>query len=157
MTAEQNTKATNNGQARRDLRPHVYAGFDGAMAVLYVVFFIRVIPSSHGATQLLAYAMILSSLAMGAGMFVRNEWGWRVAVGGCAVLLVLAVTLIVLFLMSAAFLAGVYGAFGQMASLVTFVAAALTIQFVALIPAFQLKYLMTRSGRRYFGRAPLWK
>lgn len=143
--------------ARRDIRPYIYAGFDAAMAALYVVFFLRVLPSNHGSSQVLAYGTVVAAGAMAAGMLIRNKWGWRIAVAGCATLLLLAITLLVLFLISAAFLAGVYGAFGQAASLVTFVAGAMTIQFIAMLPAFQMKFLMTRAGRRHFGRVPLWR
>jgi hypothetical protein len=63
---------------------------------------------------------------------------------------------VVLLLMSAAFLSGVYGGFGQAAAMGTAVAVLMTLQLVALLPALQLKFLMTRAGRRYFGQTPFW-
>jgi hypothetical protein len=51
-------------------------------------------------------------------------------------------------IVSAAFLAGVYGALGMMAAVFALLAAALMIEAVVLVPLFQLKFLMTRGGKR---------
>jgi hypothetical protein len=71
-------------------------------------------------------------------------------------LLLVWIITVVIMLMSAAFLSGVYGGFGQAAAMGTMVAVLMTLQLVALVPALQLKFLMTRAGRRYFGQQPLW-
>lgn len=140
----------------KEIRPYIYAGFNALMLVVYFVLLVKVAPSRHGTTQAIAYLMMLSVVAMGAAMFVRNRWGWRVAVTACGTLLLLAVVVLVLILMSAGFLAGVYGAFGKAASMFALLAAALVIELVALLPALQLKFLMTRAGRRWFGQEPFW-
>jgi hypothetical protein len=62
--------------------------------------------------------------------------------------------LLVRIAISAAFLAGVYGAFGQAAATFALVMVALVIELVALLPIVQVKYLMTRAGRRAFGVPP---
>jgi hypothetical protein len=54
-------------------------------------------------------------------------------------------------LISAAFLAGVYGAFGKAASTFAVVSVALIVEVVALLPIVQIKFLMTRAGRRAYG------
>jgi len=46
----------------------------------------------------------------------------------------------------------VYGAFGKAAATFALVMVALLVELVALLPVVQVKYLMTRSGRRAFGR-----
>lgn len=143
--------------ARRDVRPFVYAGFDFAFAILYVIVFTAVIPNRHAWAQLLMYGFPLMAAAMGVAMLVRGTWGWRIAAGACAAMLVLTVAVLALVLVSAAFLSGVYGAFGKAASMMALVAAALIVELIALLPAFQLKYLMTRAGRRVFGREPLFR
>jgi hypothetical protein len=65
--------------------------------------------------------------------------------------LLLEVVLLITIVMSAAYLAGVYGAFGEGAALMTLLAGFVTIQLIAILPAFQLKFLMTRAGKRCFG------
>jgi hypothetical protein len=60
------------------------------------------------------------------------------------------ILLIIRVLVSAAFLAGVYGAFGKAAATSALIGVALVIEVVALVPLFQVKYLMTRAGRRAF-------
>jgi hypothetical protein len=87
----------------------------------------------------------------GVATAVGRTIGWRVAAAALLLLLVLEVLLLIGLVTSAAFLAGVFGSFGQAAATVSLMAAALSIQTIALVPALQLKYLRTRAGRRAFG------
>lgn len=135
----------------RDPRVFIYAGFDVAMALVYAIVITRVAPPFRAGPALLVWLLVVAALAMGAGMLIRSRWGWRLAVGGCGFLLVLEVILLVLILASAAFLSGVYGAFGKGGAGMAVLVALLTIQMVALLPSLQLKFLMTRAGRRAFG------
>lgn len=121
------------------------------MAALYAVLLFGVIPNRHGWVQGVSALMVAAPVVMGTAMIVRRSWSFWLGVAACAFLLALAVFFLVLTLVSAAFLAGVYGAFGRAASMFTLVAAALVIELVALLPMFQLKFLMTRAGRRWFG------
>lgn len=82
--------------------------------------------------------------------------GMAVAAAACGALIVMWLVLIVILLMTAGFLAGVYGGFGQAAALGVIGIAFLSLQIIALLPAFQLKFLMTRAGRRHFSLEPLW-
>lgn len=140
----------------REIRPYIYAGFDFAMAILYVILFTSVMPNRHGWVNGLMYLFVAAVAVMGVAMFIRNRKGWWAAVGACGALLLLWIVLLALILSSAAFLAGVYGAMGKAASSFALLAAALSIQVVAMLPALQLKFLMTRAGRRYFKQEPLW-
>jgi hypothetical protein len=144
------------GQRARsaEIRPFIYAAVDLLMAALYAVLLFGVIPSRHGWVQVLSALLVAAPVAMGAAMIVRRSWSYWLGVAACAFLLVLAVLFLVLTLVSAAFLAGVYGAFGRAASMFALVAAALVIELIALLPMFQLKFLMTRAGRRWFGKGP---
>jgi hypothetical protein len=139
-------------QAARDPRVLVYAGFDFAMAALYAVTFFGVVPGRHGWVQALSALLVGAAALMGVSMLIRRTWSWWLGVSSCAALLVLAVVFLTLTVVSAAFLSGVYGSFGQAGALLALVAAALMVELVALLPAFQLKFLMTRAGRRAFGR-----
>lgn len=137
----------------RDPRVPIYAGFDFVMAALYAVMLFGVVPARHGWVQALSALVVGAAALMGVAMLIRRRWSWWLGVSACAALLLLAVTFVVLTVASAAFLSGVYGSFGQAGALLALLMAALLIELVALLPAFQLKFLMTRAGRRAFGRA----
>ena len=126
----------------RDPRPYIYSALCLGLAVLYLVLFRRVIPSTHAGTQAMAYGMISAMAAMSAALLARTRWTWWVAVAGCGVMLLMAVVLFALIVYSAAFLAGVYGAFGQGAASMALLADALIIEAVGLVPALLLKFLM---------------
>jgi hypothetical protein len=140
-------------QAARDPRVPIYAGLDFAMAVLYAVTLFGVVPARHGWVQALSALLVGAAALMGVSMLIRRTWSWWVGVAACTALLALAVTFLVLTVASAAFLSGVYGSFGRAGALLALVSAAVMVELVALLPAFQLKFLMTRAGRRAFGRA----
>jgi len=146
------TPAVAIARARRDPRPVIYAGFDLIMAVIYAAVFFALAPNRHGWVQALSAVLVLAPLVMAAAMFVRRPWSWWAGAISCGVLLLLALVYLILALTSAAFLAGVYGSFGRAGAVLMLVAAALVIELIALLPAFQLKFLMTRAGRRCFGR-----
>ncbi|WP_152629691.1 hypothetical protein [Haliangium ochraceum] len=140
-------------QAARDLRVFVYAGFDLLLAVLYALLLFVVVPNRIGWAQVL-FALVCAALAaMGAAMLLRRPWSWWLGVGACLSLLALTAVLLLLLVMSAALLAGVYGSFGQAGALLTLVIAALVIEGLALLPALQLGYLLKGAGRRAFGRS----
>lgn len=135
----------------RDPRPFIYAGFDFAMAALYAVVLFGVTPNRHGWAQALSVLLVASAVVMGASMFLRRRWAWWAGIMSCATLLVVGLLFLVLTAVSAAFLAGVYGSLGLAASALALAGAALVVELIALLPALQLKFLMTRAGRRYFG------
>jgi hypothetical protein len=138
--------------SRREVRPYIYAAFDLAMAGIYALLLSQV-PTEHALHAVLLWSTVGAVLVAGAGMMWRNRWGWRVAVAGCAVLLAVTVALLVLILLSASFLAGVYGAMGRGAAFTALLAGALVIELVGLLPAFQMKFLFTRAGRRHYAGA----
>jgi hypothetical protein len=135
------------------MRRWIYAGFDALFAMLYLVVTLVVVPSRTLSGTLMATALIAGASAACAGMLWGRRRGYWFAVVGCVFLLLAECLLLVLILWSAAFLSGVYGAFGQGAAALALVVALLSIQLVALLPAFQLKFLMTRRGRAVFGVA----
>lgn len=133
----------------REIRPYIYAAFDLLMAVVYAVVLTQA-PTRHAAHAALLWSTVVLVVVAGAGMLVRRRWGRRAAMAACGAMLVCTVILLVLLLMSASFLAGVYGAMGRSAAGMTLLIAALVIELMGLLPAFQLKFLMTRAGRRWY-------
>lgn len=137
-----------------DKRPLIYGTLDGIFLLLYLAMATAIMPSRQFSSALLQWFLVFSVGLAGLGTWVRRPWGWKLAVVGCAMLLLCELILLVLLLISASYLAGVYGSFGQAASALALVVAALSIELVALLPAFQLKYLLSRAGRRaYTGSA----
>jgi hypothetical protein len=142
---------------RRDLRPLIYFVLNEIFVAIYFYVLWSVIPNRHAgaAIHLWALPVLLQIMAIGTVLgAVKPEGtrraGWWVAVVAGSGLLLVTVLLIVRVLVSAAFLSGVYGAFGKAAAMSALIGVALVIELVALLPLFQVKYLMTRSGRRTY-------
>lgn len=149
---------------RRDLRPFIYAGLDVLFAVVYLFSVTELSPNRHPWAQALLLCLPLAAGVMAIATLVGGlvedaklaRIAWIAAVAGAILMLVVTVVLLALLLMSAAFLSGVYGAIGKGAASGVLAAAALIVEVCGILPAFQLKYLMTRGGRRAFGLTPLW-
>lgn len=145
---------------RRDLRPYIYYGLNQVFVVIYAYVITSVIPNRMMSGQLHLWALPVLMQVVAAGMATSfqsrpeaRRVGWWLAVVGASLLLFTTILLIIRVLISAAFLAGVYGAFGKAAAMSAMIGVALVVELVALLPLFQLKYLMTRAGRSVFARA----
>jgi len=139
----------------RDPRRRIYAVLDLLFAAVYAALLVFVIPNRLPLAAAHLWSLPILTLALGAGTLVGGRTGWRLAAAAAALLLVDAIWLLIRILVSAAFLAGVYGAFGDGAAMGGVFAAALVVELVGLLPAFQLKYVLTRAGRRAFGLPPV--
>ena len=144
--------ASSGTAVHRDLRRWIYAGLDLLFATAYAVAIWKVIPNRLPSAAAHLWTFPITSLAMAVGMVLGGHAGWWTAVAAGSAALASLFVLIVRILVSAAFLAGVYGAFGKAAATFSLVMIALVIELVALLPIVQVKYLMTRAGRRAFGR-----
>lgn len=142
---------------RPDPRRWIYVGLDLLFVIGYVVGFGRLMPNRHGWVTLLLDLLPAATALMAAGTALARPWSWWPVIAGGAVMLAWAIGAMFIVLYFATYLSGVYGAFGQAASVITLVTIALVIQLVAMLPVFQLKWCMTRGGRRTFGLAPLWR
>jgi hypothetical protein len=111
----------------------------------------EVIPNRLPSAAFHLWTLPVCTLAMGAGTLIGGRYGWWTAIAAGSALLLSVIVMIVRILISAAFLAGVYGAFGKAASTFAMVAVALLVELVALLPIVQIKFLMTRAGRRAYG------
>jgi len=138
---------------RRDLRPFIYLALDQIFVVIYVYVMASVIPNRHASAfvHLWALPVLLQLMAIGLVLGLLKgpkKIGWWMGVIGGSGLLLVTVLLIIRVLVSAAFLSGVYGAFGKAAAMSALIGIALIVELVALLPLFQVKWLMTRAGRR---------
>ncbi|HEX4452164.1 MAG TPA: hypothetical protein VH143_14910 [Kofleriaceae bacterium] len=141
---------------RRDRRPYIYAGLDIAFTALYAVIIVTVIPTRIRSTALQLWSLPLCTIIMALGtasIFAAKlrARGRKLAIAGATLMLASTILLIVRVLVSAAFLAGVYGAFGKAAASFALVAVALVVELVALLPIVQVKYLLSRAGKRAYG------
>jgi len=137
--------------SRIDPRRWIYAGLDLAFAIAYVIAIEKVLPNRLPSAQLHLWTLPLAMGAMGVGTLWGERRGWYIALAGGSVLLLSTFLIIVRILISAAFLAGVYGAFGKAAATFSLMAIALVVEVVVLLPLVQVKYLMSRAGRRAYG------
>ncbi len=142
---------------KRDPRPTIYGALDQIFAIIYAVAVWRLIPNRLASASLHLWALPVLAQLMALGTLSAwvpraRRYGWWAAVVSGSLMLVLTVLLIIRVLVSAAFLAGTYGAFGKAAASTALIGVAVVIEVVALLPIFQIKYLMTRAGRRAFGR-----
>jgi hypothetical protein len=138
----------------RDVRRWIYAGLDLLFATAYALAIWKVIPNRLPSAAVHLWTFPAAAGAMAIGMVLGEPRGWWIAVVAGSAALASLFVLIVRILISAAFLAGVYGAFGKAAATFALVMVAIVVELVALLPIVQVKYLMTRAGRRAFGRPP---
>lgn len=141
---------------RQDPRRWIYIGFNVLFTFGYLYAFSTILQNRFGWARAIFYILPACTAALAIGTFSARRWGWWLVVGAAAVMLVWTVGFILLLLHTAAFLSGVYGAFGQMASNFVLLSIAFVIEFVALLAALQLKWALTRNGRAAFGLAALW-
>lgn len=136
---------------RPDVRRWIYGGLDLLFGLAYAFVIWKVIPNRLPSAAFHLWTLPACMLAMSAGTLLGGRYGWWIAIVAGSALLLSIIVLIVRILVSAAFLAGVYGAFGQAASTFAIVAVALIVEVVALLPIVQIKFLMARAGRRAYG------
>jgi hypothetical protein len=146
--------------ARRDLRPYIYFGLNQLFVVVYFYVLTYVIPNRlmSATIHLWALPVLMQLMAFGmatvfAPSLEARRIGWWVAVVSASAMIVITILLIIRVLVSAAFLSGVYGAFGKAAAMSALIGVALVVELVALLPLFQIKYLRTGAGRRVYARA----
>jgi hypothetical protein len=147
-------------ERHRDIRPYIYLGLNQLFVIIYFYVLMYVIPNRmmSAAIHLWTLPVLMQLMALGmASTLLRaaeaRRIGWWVALGAASLLVLSTILLIVRVLISAAFLAGVYGAFGKAAAMSALIGVALVVELVALLPVFQIKYLMTRAGRRVYSLA----
>jgi hypothetical protein len=121
-----------------------YGALDLIFATLYLYVGLVVAPSRSRAFDVALWIVCGLLLAAGAGLLLRRRWGRLLGIVASTLLLAFAAVLVVLLCVSASYLHGVYGALGRGLSIMTLVCAALVLQFFALLPLFQLRFLLKR-------------
>lgn len=140
----------------KDPRRWVYAVADLVFTIGYIWAFNELLHNRFGWARGILYLLPACTVIMAVGTLVRGKWGWVATVVGGTGMLLWAVAFIIVLLVTASYLSGVYGAFGKAAASGAILSTAFVVQFAATLPALQLKWAMTRGGRRAFGLAPLW-
>lgn len=140
---------------KRDIRPYIYLALNQIFAIAYFYTVIAVIPNRLPSAKVHLYAVpiIMQIVALAqASIFVPSlrKVGRTIVVVGLSLLLALTVLLIARVLISAAFLSGVYGAFGKAAASTALMGVAIVIEVVGLLPLFQIRYMQSRAGRRAY-------
>jgi hypothetical protein len=144
---------TSAPRRRHDPRPFIYYGLDQLFVVGYAYVLAAVIPNRLASASLHLWSIPVLLQVLAIGTLLTATWpaarriGWWIAIAGGTALLASTILLIVRLVASAAFLAGVYGAFGQAAAASALVGVALVIELVALLPIVQLRYLLARRPR----------
>jgi hypothetical protein len=134
-----------------DTRRWIYGVLAALFAVVYGLLMWKVIPNRLPSAMLHLATVPVFTLVMATGTLLGGRAGWWIGVVGGSLVLLSTIVLIARILASAAFLAGVYGAFGKAASTFALVSVALIIELVGILPICQVKFLMSRTGRRTYG------
>lgn len=136
---------------RKDLRRWIYGGLDIAFAVTQAILIWKVIPNRLPSASFHLWTLPIATGLLGVGTLLGGPRGWKIAMVGGSVALLSTILLVLRIIVSAAFLSGVYGAFGKAAAMTAMISVALIVELVALLPIVQVKFLMTRAGRRAYG------
>lgn len=136
---------------RPDKRRWIYAGLDLAFAVTQAILIWKVVPNRLPSASVHLWTLPICTFALHLGMIRGGRQGWWIGVIAGSAALLSTLLLILRIVISAAFLSGVYGAFGKAAAMTAMISVALLVELAALLPIVQVKYLMTRAGRRAFG------
>lgn len=137
---------------KKDLRRWViYPVLDLLFALTQAILIWKVVPNRLPSASFHLWTLPIFTLAMGVGTVLGGRRGWLIAVIAGSAALLSAVLLIVRIVISAAFLSGVYGAFGKAAAMTALTSVALLVELVALLPIVQVKFLMSRAGKKALG------
>jgi hypothetical protein len=122
-----------------------YGALDLAFAALYAWFGFVLTPGRSTAFSVALAVVCLLLGGAGVGLVAGARWGRALAIAASCVLLAFSAIVIVGLVASSAYLRGIYGALGQGLAIVTLLVAALVVEAFALLPLFQLRFLLGRK------------
>jgi hypothetical protein len=99
----------------RDPRRFIYVAIDLALTAGYLALLLTTLRNRHGWAQAVLYVLPVGTTLMAIGTGFGRRWGWWLTLAGGTTLLLWTVGFIILLLSTAAYLSGVYGAFGKAA------------------------------------------
>jgi hypothetical protein len=121
-----------------------YGILDLAFAALYLWLGFWVVPGRSMAFNLALGAVSLLLALAGVGLVAGARWGRTAAIVASSVLLAFAAIAVMGMVASSAYLRGVYGPLGRGMALLCLVIAAVVVEAFALLPLFQLRFLLGR-------------
>jgi hypothetical protein len=121
-----------------------YALLDLAFAGLYAWFGFVFTPSRSTAFNAALGTLIVLLVASGIGLAAGARWGRVVAIVTSGLLLLFSAVAILGMVASSAYLRGVYGPLGRGMAVMSLLIAALFVEAFALLPLFQLRFLLSR-------------
>jgi len=131
----------------------IFGGLDFLFGWLYLLIFIYAVPSFDPTVRILTYVGSIAIIVAGAVMLAGGRVGYWVGVGVAGFLLLLCFALVAMLVAAAAYLYGLYGAFGKGATYVTLFGISLVVAYIGLLPIFQMAYLLRREVRTSYRRA----
>jgi hypothetical protein len=122
----------------------IYGILDVGLAALYAWIGFALVPGRSTAFNLALAAVVALLFVSGVSLLVEARWARRLGVVAAAALLAFAVVVISGLTMSAAYVHGIYGPLGRGVAVMAVCAAALAFELFALVPIFQLRFLLRK-------------
>ena len=144
-------QVVNTPPPKLDPRRVIYPVLDLVFALAQAILIWKVVPNRLPSASFHLWTLPVFYTVMAIGTARGGRYGWWIAVIGGSAALLSATLLIVRIVISAAFLSGVYGAFGKAAAMTAMIAVALLVEMVVLLPIVQVKFLLSRIGKRALG------
>ncbi len=124
----------------------LYGALDLAFAAFYAWVGFRLVPGRSLPFNAGLTLVCVLLVVAGAGLLLQARWGRAAAIAASVLLLVFAAAVITGLVASMAYLRGIYGALGQGMAVLSLVVAALVLELFALLPLFQLRFLLGRRA-----------
>lgn len=135
---------------RTDPRRFIYGGLDLILVALLSYMIVKIVPNRLPSASVHLWSLPIGVAVMAMGTLQGKPIGRKIALVAGSVVLFSVILMIARIVVSAAFLSGVYGAFGRAAAATALTGIALLVQIVGLLPLVQVKYLMSRAGKRAY-------
>jgi hypothetical protein len=123
----------------------LYGTLNLGFAAAYAYFGFGVAPGRSTAFNLALVLVIALMIGSGIGLLLEAKWGRALGIVASGVLLAFAAVTVLLLVASSAYLKGVYGALGQGIATVSLLVAALVVEGFALLPIFELRFLLRKA------------
>ena len=127
----------------------IFGALDLAFGLVYLLSFIYVVPPYSDVLKVPVYGLSILLICAGFLMLFTQKLGFWVGVLAGGVLAIVCLTLVGLLVASAAYLYGLYGAFGKGATYVTLFVISLVVTWFGILPGFQLYGLLRRPVREW--------